>query len=215
MLKYYSAMSKAVAEKLEQLMSLAGLRSVGDHSELLAELRRGVEPRLARAGWRDVTLVHNACEHGWLDFLKSLVQEHSCDPHAVTRDGATPLRYACRYRRFDIVRYLISEQHCDPDCCDNHQRTPLHFLSGVVRRCTQEEAVKIMRILFSVGKPDVNGKDYRGDTAFLLACQYQSAEVARCLMTEGHCDVTIRNNNGDTALHVVSQLKTTGETCVH
>ena len=248
-LKYYSTMSKAVAEMLEQLRPLASLRSDGDHLALLAELSRGAEPRLARAGWRDVTLVHHACQHGWLDFVKSVIHEYSCDPHAVTQDEATPLHYACRYGRFDfvryliseqhcdphavaragvtplhyacrygrpdIVRYLISEQHCDPDCCDNLRRTPLHFLSGVARLCTQEEAVKIMRFLFSIGKPDVNGKDNRGDTALILACRYQSAEVARSLIAEGHCDVTIRNTNGDTALHVVSQLETTGETCVY
>ena len=216
MLKYYSTMSKAVAKRLEQLMSLAGLRSDGDHMALLAELRRGVKPRLARAGrWYDITLVHLACEHGWLDFLKSIVHEHNCDPHAVTLGGATPLHYACQHGRFDIVHYLISEQHCDPDCCDIFQQTLLHYLSGVTRECTQEEAVKIMRFLFSIGKPDVNGKDRQGDTALLLACRGCLAEVACCLMTEGHCDVTIRNKNGDTALHVVSQLKTTGETCVY
>ena len=207
-------MSKAVAERLEQLGSRAGLRSGGDHSALLAKLGRGVEPRLARAQWYDVTLVHHACEYGWLDFLKSLVQEHNCDPQAVTWGGVTPLHYACRYGCFDIVRYLISEQHCDPDCCDKLQQTPLHYLNGVTRRCTQEEAVKIMGFLFSIGKSDVNGKDHLGDTAFLLACRDCLAEVARCLITEGHCDVTIRSTNGDTALHVVSQHETTGEKCV-
>ena len=206
-------MSKAVAERLEQLLSRADLKS-DDVWVLLDQLRRGVEPRLAKTWWHNVTLVHQACEHGWLNFLKSLVQEHSCDPHAETRDGVTPLHYACRYGCFDIVRYLISEQYCNPDCCDNNQQTPLHYLNGIVRRCTQEEAVKIMRFLFSIGKPDVNGKDHQGDTAFLLACRDCSAELACCLVTEGHCDVTIRNNNGDTGLHVVSQLKTTGETCV-
>ena len=209
-------MSEVVAERLEQLWSLAGLRSYmyGDHSELLAELRRGVQPRFARARWFDITLVHHACEYGWLDFVKSLIHEHNCDPHAVTRGRVTPLHYACRYGRFDIVRYLINEQHCDPDCCDNLQQTLLHYLNGVVRRCTQEEAVKIMRLLFSIGKPDINGKDLQGDTALLLACRDCSAEVTRCFIAEGHCDVTIRNNNGDTALHVVSQYETTGEACV-
>ena len=208
-------MSKAVAEILEQLLLVAGLwYEPGDHSELLAELSCGVEPRYTTAGWHGVTLVHHACEHGWLDFLKSLVHEHNCNPHAVTWSGVTPLHYACRYGRSDIVRYLISEQHCNPVCCDNLQQTPLHYLSGVARRCTPEEAVKIMRFLFSIGKPDVNGKDHQGDTALLLACRDCSAEVARCLIAEGHSDVTIRYKNGDTALHVVSQLETTGETCV-
>ena len=194
-LKYYSTMAEAVAWRLEQLRSRAGLRL--DHrGELLDQLRGGREPRLARTGY-GVTLLHHACHHGWLDFVKSLIHEHSCDPHAVAQAGRTPLHYACRYGRFDIVRYLISEQHCDPDCCDSDQRTPLHWLSGAYRVCTQEEAVKIVKFLVSLANCNVSKRDKDGDTVLHIACRHSQAGemVIHCLTHCCHVPVVCINNN--------------------
>ena len=118
-----------MAEKLYQLMSRAGLDEEDDGWELLGELRSGKAPRFVTA-MDNITLVHHACQHAWLDLVKCLIQEHNCNPHVKTVGGVTPLHYACGYGRFDIVRYLINGQHCNPDRCDNHHRTPLHWLCG-------------------------------------------------------------------------------------
>ena len=187
-LKYYSTMAEAVARRLEQLKSRAGLQWGDfdyDGGVLLGQLRGGREPRLARTAY-GITLVHHACINGWLDFMKSLIHEHSCDPHAVTQHGWTPLHYACRYGRFDIVSYLISEQHCDPDCCDSDQQTSLHWLSGAFRECTQEEAVKIVKFLVSLANCDVRKRDKDGYTALHIACRHRQAGemVIHCLT---HC----------------------------
>ena len=194
-LKYYSTMAEAVARRLEQLRSRARLWD-GDGRELLGQLRGGREPRLARAEG-GFTLLHYACINGWLDFVKSLIHEHSCDPHAVTLGGRTPLHYACRYGRFDIVRYLISEQHCDPDCCDSRQRTPLHWVSGAYRVCTQEEAVKIVKFLVSLVNCDVSKRDEDGDIALHIACRDSQAGemVIHCLTHCCHVPVVCINNN--------------------
>ena len=188
-LKYYSTMAEAVARRLEQLRSRAVLRG-GYGGELLGQLRGGREPRLARSEG-GFTLVHHTCINGWLDFVKSLIHEHSCDPHAVTQGGETPLHWACAYGRFDIVRYLISEQHCDPDCCKNMQWTPLHWLSGAFRVCTQEEAVKIVKFLVSLANCDVSKRDEDGNTALHFACRdRQAGEMVI------HCLITILENVG-------------------
>ena len=197
-LKYYSTMAEAVARRLEQLMSRAGLQD--DYGgELLGQLRGGREPRLATAEYIGFTVLHHACEHGWLDFVKSLIHEHSCDPHAVTQAGWTPLHWACRYGRFDIVRYLISEQHCDPDCCDSDQQTPLHWLSGTYRECTQEEAVKIVKFLVSLVNCDVSKRDKDGNSALHFACRRSQAGemVIHCLTHCCHVPVPVVciNNN--------------------
>ena len=189
-------MAEAVARRLEQLMSRAGLQG-GDGGELLDQLRGGREPRLTWAEYSDVTLLHFACRHGWLDFVKSLIHEHSCDPHAVTLGGWTPLHYACLFGHFNIVRYLISEQHCDPDCCDNYQLTPLHWLSGAYRTCTQEEAVKIVKFLISLANCDVSKRDEDGDTALHIACHdSQAGEMVIHYLTHCcHVPVVCINNN--------------------
>ena len=195
-LKYYSTMAEAVARRLEQLRTRAGLWD--DYGGvLLGQLRGGREPRLARTA-HDSTLVHQACQHGWLDFVKSLIHEHSCDPHAVAQGGWTPLHWACVNGHFDIVRYLISEQHCDPDCCDSYQRTPLHWLSwGAYRVCTQEEVVKIVKFLISLANCDVSKRDKYGDTALHIACRDSQAGemVIHCLTHCCHVPVVCINNN--------------------
>ena len=193
-LKYYSTMAEAVARRLEQLRSRAGLwGGNGDGDVLFGLLRGGTEPRLARTE-DGFTLVHHACRNGWLDFVKSLIHEHSCDPHAVAQGGWTSLHYACRYGRFDIVRYLISEQHCDPDCCDCDQQTPLHWLSGAYRVCTQEEAVKIMKFLVSLANCDVSKRDKASNTALHFACHSQAGEmVIHCLTRCCHVPVVCIN----------------------
>ena len=194
-LKYYSTMAEAVARRLEQLMARAGLWDV-DGGVLLGQLRGGREPRLARTGY-GITLLHNACCHGWLDFVKSLIHEHSCDPHAVTQGGRTPLHLACRFGHFDIVRYLISEQHCDPDCCDSDQQTPLHWLSGADRVCTQENTVKIVKFLVSLANCDVSKRDEDGNTALHFACRHSRAGemVIHCLTHCCHVPVVCINNH--------------------
>ena len=174
-LRYYSTMAEAVARRLEQLTSLPSLHDNYNGGALLGQLRGGREPRLARAMYSGFSLVHHACINGWLDFVKSLIQQHSCDSHAVAQGGQTPLHYACTFSHFDIVRYLISEQHCDPDCCDNIQQTPLHWLSGAYRVCTPEEAVKIVKFLVSLANCDVSKRDKYGDTALHFACRDSQA----------------------------------------
>ena len=188
-------MAEAVARRLEQLRPRAGLQWDDNGGELLGQLRGGTEPRLARTG-SGYTLVHYACINGWLDFVKSFIHEHSCDPHAAAQYGQTPLHWACRYGRFDIVRYLISEQHCNPDCCDSIQQTPLHWVSGAYRECTQEEAVKIVKFIVSLANCAVSKRDKYGDTALHFACRHSQAGemMIHCLTHCCHVPVVCINN---------------------
>ena len=197
-----NSLALTVAQRLEDLSLQAGLRNDLDGGELLLQLRAGRDPLLAKTVYFGATLLHYACQHGWLDFVIFLVQNHNCNLNAVTWDGGTPLHYACRYSRCDIVRYLITELHCYRDCRDKFRQTPLHWLIGNHGKCTQEEALEVLRFLISTAGCLVNAMDAWGNTAFLLACQHWSAEVARYLISEAHCDVTLPNKNGDTALHV-------------
>ena len=199
-------MAIAVAVRLEQLMSKSGL-SDSDGLELLQHLRDGREPRLVKTQ-DGISLVHYGCQNGWIDFVKFSIKEHNCDPHANTKAEQTPLHFACQYGHFDIVRYLISEQHCDPDSCDSNQQTPLHILCGQYRKCTEDQALKIMSFLIFSSECDVNKRDNHGNTGLLLACRNQSVKIVRFL--EANCDVTLRNHDGNTALHIACRRNITG-----
>ena len=191
-----------VAQRLEKLLREADIDDSG--YALLTQLREGKEPKLVKA--HAYTLLHDACRHGWLDFVKLLVEEHNCDPHAVTSAGLTPLHYACRYGRFDIVRYLVGERYCDPDCCDKHQRTPLHCVSEPQRQCTQKEALNIVKYLVSIAKCDISKKDKDGHTALLRASSHDTELVSYLKpIAERQCD-------GDTALHIACRRNQTGNT---
>ena len=231
-LKYYSTMAEAVARRLEQLRSRAGVQG-GDGEVLLRQLRGGTEPRLART-WDDITVLHNACHvprlvrtwycftlvhyacrHGWLDFVKSLIREHSCDPHAVTHDEETPLHCACRHGRFDIVHYLISEQHCDPDCCDSDQQTPLHW-------ACQHGRFDIVRYLISEQHCDPDCCDSDQQTplhlvsgAYRECTQEEAVKIVKFLVSLANCDVSKRDKAGDTALHIACRHSQAGQMVIH
>ena len=216
-LKYYSTMAEAVARRLEQLMSQAGLRNGYDYDGgvLLGQLRGGREPRLARAE-HDVTLLHHACHHGWLDFVKSLIHEHSCVPHAVTQyQEETPLHCACQYGHFDIVRYLISEQHCYPDCCDYAHQTPLHL-------ACRYGHFDIVRYLISEQHCDPDCCDCAQLTplhwlsgAFGECTQEEAVKIVKFLLSLSNCDVSKRDENGYTALHFSCRDSRAGEMVIH
>ena len=194
------AAAAEVARRLKQLVSQAdvGITDRFEYLELHHQLESGMEPRLVQ---HYITLVHVACKYGWLDFMKYLIEEHSCDPHSVVPyEQQTPLHFACRYGHIDTVCYLIREQHCDPDCCDSSQRTPLRLMCGG-RMCSEEEALEVVVFLVATAKCDVNKRDVDGNTALLVACHRGDIKIACFLISEGHCDVTICSNSGDTALH--------------
>ena len=203
-------MTEAVAQKFEQLMSEAGLT---DSAQLLLQLQLGREPRWV-VTHHGFTLVHFACRHGWLDFAKSLIQEHSCDPKSMTWEarsgGISPLHRAAQNGHVEIVSYLVNEQRCRPDCVDYLQQTPLHWVCGEKSKCPREKAKEVVSFLVTIAKCDVNKTDGNVNSAFFLACKRGDAEIAEILFCEGHCDVRNFRNERDTVLHVACRENHTG-----
>ena len=73
------------------------------------------------------TPLHLACEKGWLDVVKLMIEKCGCDPNVRTRSNQSVLHYACQYGHIDIVEYLIDNQHLDPLLRDNDQLEPLDY----------------------------------------------------------------------------------------
>ena len=73
------------------------------------------------------TPLHQACRQDWLDIVKILIEEYSCNPNVTRRSNQSVLHYACQYGDIDIVEYLIDEQHLDPLLRDNNQLEPLDY----------------------------------------------------------------------------------------
>ena len=75
---------------------------------------------------KDVTLLHLAAYHGWLDIIKTIKQ---CFPEHDCRDsnGLTPLHYAAssEHNTVAVIDYLIKTLDCDPNARTTNQNLPL------------------------------------------------------------------------------------------
>ena len=74
----------------------------------------------------NVSLLHLAALHGWMDIVASLVSMSDCDIQCRDDKEYTPLHYAAYGGSLPVVKYLITEQHCDPNSRGEWGRTPLH-----------------------------------------------------------------------------------------
>jgi len=52
-------------------------------------------------------ILHWACQEGYLDAVKVLVEKCNTDVDATDQSGNTPLIKACKGRHFEIVEYLL------------------------------------------------------------------------------------------------------------
>ena len=101
-------------------------RDLATSSELIYSFDKayyGVELKEVAGRYGD-TLLHMACQNGWLDMVKQLIEKSGCDPEIKDCGKQTPLHYACRCGYLEIIQYLIQEQKCDITASTPDQWTP-------------------------------------------------------------------------------------------
>ena len=79
-------------------------------------------------GFYGDTLLHLACQNGWVDYVKFLIEVLGCDPEIKDCGNQTPLHYACHYGHLDIVQYLTEVCNCDVAVATRDHWTPLHYV---------------------------------------------------------------------------------------
>ena len=84
----------------------------------------------------DVTLLHLAACHGWLDIIKTVgfTTTYNCKDN----NGRTPLVYAAVGGNISVIDYLITEQGCDPTIPYSDGALPLHIA------CHMSESVELL-----------------------------------------------------------------------
>ena len=80
----------------------------GKKDEVIRLLSNGVMPR-CYLSYRK-TCLHLACQHGWFDIVKMLIEDYGCSPHDVDCDNHTPLYYARERGHSGIVQYLTGKR---------------------------------------------------------------------------------------------------------
>ena len=143
----------------------------------------------------EVSLLHLATHHGWINIIINLITKYKCDTNCKDSHGRTPLHYAAKKNHLEMVRYFINEQQCDPMTRDNDGDTPLHLACHYGH-------LGIAQYLISEAHCNPSCENKNGDTPLHLACHYGYLNTTMYLISEAHCNPSCENKNGDTPLHL-------------
>ena len=174
-----------------------GYRIKQDAKGLLPQIEqqadiRTMTPLFFRLSAEQVSLLHLAARHGWMDIIIDLITKYKCDTNCKDSHGRTPLHYAASSNRLEVVRYFINEQHSNPMTRDNEGNTPLHYAAS-------NNHLKVVR--YFINKCDPMTRDNDGNTPLHHAAINNRLEVVRYFINEQHSNPMTRDNEGNTPLH--------------
>ena len=138
--------------------------------------------------------IHTACERGWVNLVRALVQKHGtgilnhkfdmtrhvAKATTTTTTPTTPLYYITANTQGHEVAVMLSKEF-GSSVKDLEGRSLLHIA------CKQGD-FNLVCALISDGKADITATDNKENTCFDEAVNNNSEEVALALMNEFHCD---------------------------
>ena len=145
-----------------------------------------------------VSLLHLAAAHGWMDIVFDLITKYKCDTNFKDSHGRTPLHYAASKDRLEVVRYFINQQHCDPMTRDVYGDTPLHL-------ACQCNRLLIVQYLISEVRCDPSCESKYNNTPLHYACIYDHPQIAHFLLTTGKANPLAEDNEGKSPLDYASE----------
>ena len=163
----------------------------------------------------NVSLLHLAAYHGWLDICDQLITEYKYNPRLPLIFGSLvdqskplhvdfqfalptpppPLFYATLGGHIDIVTYLINKCKCDPHQDSKDGEIPL-YLACFRRR------YEIVTYL-SCCDPTTGILNIRRDTPLHIACLLGELNTVKHLLSLSSVDVNVKDPSGHTPLHMV------------
>ena len=146
---------------------------------------------------QDISLLHLAARHGWMDIIIDLITKYKCDANCKDTQGRTPLYYAASNNHLEVVKYFINEQHCDPMTRDNNGDTPFHY-------ACEHDSPLIVQYLISEVRCDPTCESKYGYTPLHYACIYDHPQIAQFLLTTGKVNPLAKSYIGETPLHYAS-----------
>lgn len=146
------------------------------------------------------TLLHKAAIVGDLRIMRHFIDDHSCNPSALSRDGATPLFFAIDNGHLPVVRYLTLELKCDPLHVSSRSgpfSTGLHYAALMGQ-------INIVEFFVNELKCDINNiiKEGKYDiTPFHCAVKSGNLELVKCFVDNFGCELLSRDSMRRTTLH--------------
>ena len=176
----------------------------GDHDEagrLLPEIQKpqDIVTEFYLAGTKttttNVTLLHLAAYHGWLDNIKTMKEYFK--RNYTDSNGSTPLHYAAAGDSFAVIDYLITELDYDHTTCtpNNDGALPLHI-------ACRNGHLNATKYFITEQNCDPNYQDRDGWTLLHYASAGGHMNIIQYLITELGCDPTTPNNYGTLPLHI-------------
>ena len=176
----------------------------------------------------DVSLLHLAAFHGWIEIVISLVSRYDCNTQCRDSWKQTPLHYAAYGGSLPVVQYLINEQHCNPNSKGEWGSTPLHYANynghmDIVEYLITKVGcdpglhdldnnaplhfssfgghLSIVKYLIKQCNCEANSPGCQGWTPLHQACFNGHMNVIQYLVTEQGCNLASQDNNGDMPIH--------------
>ena len=178
----------------------------GDYEEakrLLSEIQQpqNVATKFALIGKRgreskNVTLVHLAAYHGWLDIIKTMKEYYK--RKYTDSEGSTPLHYAGAGGNLAVIDYLITaEPGYDPTIPDSNGALPLHI-------ACRNGHLNATKHFITEQNCDPSCRGQRGWTLLHYASEGGHMNIIRYLIIKIGCDPSIVDQSGQTILHLAS-----------
>ena len=166
----------------------------GEKEEAIRLLPVVVNPRRLK-DYKQRTILHWACYHGWIDIVMKLINEYQFSTKCRDFYNNTPLHDACGNGDIEMIRYLIGECRCDPMSKNIIDNTPLHIA------CCKKGNLQIIQYLINECRCNPMGKNRSDDTPLHKACEFGDIEMIRYLIGECQCDLMCKNIIDNTPLH--------------
>ena len=148
---------------------------------------------------KEISLLHLAAHHGWINILIDLITKYKCDTNCKDSHGRTPLHYAASNNHLEVVRYFINEQHCDPMTRDNGGNTPVHLACHYGH-------LNITKYLISEEHSNPSCENKNGDTPLHIACNRSHAYIVQYLLSNGKANPLAKNRSDETPLFKLNYL---------
>ena len=152
-----------------------------------------------KKGWDGGTLLHIACEKGYINLVRTLIRDHNADINARDDHNNTPLHLAATEGKEDIALALINEFSCSTSVKGWSGGTLLH--SACNGGC-----LNLVRTLIQDHNADVNAQDNHNDTPLHLAVEAGKENIAIALINEFSCSMSVKKGwDGGTLLHIACE----------
>ena len=129
----------------------------------------------------------------YINIVKYLTDEQSCNPSCLDDLKFTPLHCATLIGHIDTVRFLALEKHCDPMCTNYVQNTPLHLT-------VQNGHVDIVKFLTLEMRCDPSNRNANNVSALHLAVAKGHFDIVQFFISDLNCDPTVPGGQGDAAV---------------